>query len=170
MTAPKYLDWLVGQVKLLGGRLERGTFESIQAVAEKYHADAVVNCTGLGSRALADVRDETLHPVRGQTVLIRAPHIKTQMYREGPNTYTYIIPRPDGTAIVGGTLDHVTRKTEPDPEVTQSILSRVYALNPELTHSRGPAAFDIVAENVGFRPVRQGSVRLEKDTQKHGTC
>ncbi|ORZ02823.1 hypothetical protein BCR43DRAFT_520075 [Syncephalastrum racemosum] len=170
LTAPRYLDWLVGQVKQLGGRLERGTFESIQDVAEKYQAETVINCTGLGSRVLADVRDETLHPVRGQTVLIRAPHIKTQMYREGPDVYTYIIPRPDGTAIVGGTLDYVTKEAEPDPAVTQSILARVYALNPELTHSQGPAAFDIVTENVGFRPTRQQSVRLEKESQKRGKC
>jgi glycine/D-amino acid oxidase-like deaminating enzyme len=38
--------------------------------------------------------------IRGQTVLVKTPHDKIFM-RHG-NDYTYVIPRLDGTAILGG--------------------------------------------------------------------
>lgn len=148
----------------LGIKLERGNFASIQQITEKYEdAQVIINCTGLGSRYLTDVEDKTLYPVRGQTVLVHAPHIKTQMYREGPTVYTYIIPRPDGNVICGGTLDNKNRNSEPDHNVTKDILRRVYELCPELTHHKGPGAFNIVSENVGFRPTRINGPRIEKE-------
>lgn len=163
LSAPKYLEWLTKVARdELGIKLERGNFASIQQVAEKYpDARAIINCTGLGSRYLQDVKDQTVYPVRGQTVLVHAPHIKTQMYREGPTVYTYIIPRPDGNVICGGTLDSKNTNTEPDHIVTKDILKRVYDLDPELTHHKGPEAFNIVSENVGFRPVRTVGPRIE---------
>lgn len=78
-TVPTYLKWLVKTLKELGGRLERGSFESLGQLIEQYkEADTVINCTGLGSYYLTDVKDHTMYPVRGQTVLVRAPHIKVK--------------------------------------------------------------------------------------------
>ncbi|KAL1931916.1 hypothetical protein VTP01DRAFT_8972 [Rhizomucor pusillus] len=169
LSAPKYLEWLTKVARdELGIKLERGNFASIQQVAEKYpDARAIINCTGLGSRYLQDVKDQTVYPVRGQTVLVHAPHIKTQMYREGPTVYTYIIPRPDGNVICGGTLDSKNTNTEPDHNVTKDILKRVYDLYPELTHHKGPEAFNIVSENVGFRPVRTVGPRIELEKKEY---
>lgn len=71
------MEWLVKTLKTLGGRIERHSFESIQQAIEQYKdADVVVNCTGLGSYYLKDVQDHTMYPIRGQTVVVRAPHIK----------------------------------------------------------------------------------------------
>ncbi|KAI7854110.1 hypothetical protein BDC45DRAFT_509830 [Circinella umbellata] len=163
MSAPKYLSWLVSNVQKLGIPIERGTYDSVSQLSEKYGADTVINCSGLGSQYLTDVQDKTISAIRGQTVLINAPHIKTQMYREGPDVYTYIIPRPDGNCIVGGTLDYDNKSPEPNPDISKDILKRVYELNPELTHGKGPDAFNIVQHNVGFRPGRKDGVRLEKE-------
>lgn len=59
--------------------MERKSFKSIQEVIEEYKdADIVVNCTGLGSYYLEDVKDTSLYPIRGQTILVRAPHIKVR--------------------------------------------------------------------------------------------
>ncbi|KAI9476633.1 hypothetical protein BDB00DRAFT_859906 [Zychaea mexicana] len=170
MSAPRYLSWLVANVQKLGIAIERGTFEALSQVADHYDgADIVINCTGLGSLFLTDVQDKTVNAIRGQTVLVNAPHIKTQMYREGPDVYTYIIPRPDGNVIVGGTLDYVNKSTVADPAITRDILKRVYELNPELTHGKGPDAFNVVSQNVGFRPGRKDSVRIEKQVRdNHG--
>lgn len=33
----------------------------------------LINCTGLGSLHLTDIRDETLYPTRGQTLLVAEP-------------------------------------------------------------------------------------------------
>lgn len=166
-TVPTYLKWLVKTLKELGGRLERGSFESLGQLIEQYkEADTVINCTGLGSYYLTDVKDHTMYPVRGQTVLVRAPHIKTQHYIDSTDLWTYIIPRDDGTVICGGTVDRVNRATAPDDAVTKDILERVYKLYPEITHNKGVEAFDIVSVNVGFRPARENGIRLEKETRR----
>lgn len=74
------MQWLVKTLKTLGGRLERGSFDSINEAIEHYKdADTIVNCTGLGSYYLSDVKDHTMYPIRGQTVLVRAPHIKVNI-------------------------------------------------------------------------------------------
>ena len=57
----------------------------------------------------------------------------------------------------------MNKSTVADSNITRDILKRVYELNPELTHGKGPDAFNIVSENVGFRPGREGSVRIEKE-------
>lgn len=71
------MKWLVKTIKSLGGQIERKSFSSIQQVIEEYNdADIVVNCTGYGSYYLEDVKDTTMYLVRGQTILVRAPHVK----------------------------------------------------------------------------------------------
>ncbi|KAI9342115.1 FAD dependent oxidoreductase [Pilaira anomala] len=166
-NVPVYLKYLVKTLESLGGKLERQSFESIQEAIEQYtDIDTVINCTGLGSYYLKDVQDHTMYPIRGQTVLVRAPHIKTQHYIDGDSRWTYIIPRGDGTVICGGTVDRVNRQTEPDDAITKDILESVYKLYPEITHNKGVEAFDIISVNVGFRPGRTGGIRLEKETRR----
>jgi len=61
---------------------------------------------------LSDVQDGTVHPVRGQVVVLDAPWIKTGWTRqvgslaggEGGER-TYVIPRASGEVIVGGTRE-----------------------------------------------------------------
>lgn len=88
-TVPTYLQWLVKTLKELGGRLERGSFESLNQAIEHYKkADTIVNCSGLGSYYLTDVKDHTMYPIRGQTVLVRAPHIKVKYMNSTPSYTT----------------------------------------------------------------------------------
>ncbi|RCH88479.1 hypothetical protein CU097_010495 [Rhizopus azygosporus] len=163
-NVPKYLRWLLKTYRSLGGRIERRTFNSIQEAIESYpDVDSVVNCTGYGSHDLKDVKDDALFTLRGQTVLVRAPHIKTQYYDDSATCWTYIIPRDDGTVICGGTVDPDNKATAPDEAITKDILKRVYEMCPDITHGKGPDAFDIVSYNVGFRPARRGGIRIEKE-------
>ena len=58
--------------------------------------DAVVVAVGLGARFLGGVEDKAMYPIRGQTVLLRAPWVKfgkMEIYKSG---LTYIIPRRSG--------------------------------------------------------------------------
>ncbi|KAI7899611.1 uncharacterized protein BX663DRAFT_520711 [Cokeromyces recurvatus] len=166
-NVPKYLKWLVKTLKGLGGRIERKAFNSIQEVIEEYKEfDIIINCTGLGSYHLKDVRDHTMFPIRGQTVLVRAPHVKTQYYIDGYDRWTYIIPRNDGTVICGGTVDRVKKETEPDEAITKDILQRCYNLYSGITHGKGPEDFDIISINVGFRPGRKNGIRIEKEIKQ----
>jgi D-amino-acid oxidase len=58
---------------------------------------AIVVCTGLATRFLGGVEDKDLYPIRGQTLLLRAPWIRdgqTLSTENGLRTYT--IPRKGG--------------------------------------------------------------------------
>jgi glycine/D-amino acid oxidase-like deaminating enzyme len=168
-NVPVYLNFLVKTLIALGGRLEQQSFDSLQSVMDQYQdADTLINCTGMGSYYLKDVQDHTLYPVRGQTVIVRAPHIKHQLYKDVCRTdrfCTYIIPRGDGTVVLGGTLDRDDTNMEVEPELTKAILENAYKLHPYLTHNKGPDAFDILSVDVSFRPGRDGGIRLEKETR-----
>ncbi len=66
--------------------------------------DVVIVCAGLGARFLGGIEDKDCYPLRGQTLMVRAPWIRfgrTHSTREG--LWTYIIPRRSGDVIVGGT-------------------------------------------------------------------
>lgn len=101
-------------IKFLRKRLEdngvvfkRMSFKALHDLRGMGH-DVLVNATGLGSRALTDVRDTTTEPTRSQTVLVRTPYNRIMM-RHGKDysvPFTYIIPRHDGTAILGGNRDY----------------------------------------------------------------
>jgi hypothetical protein len=59
--------------------------------------DAVVVCTGLGSRMLGGVEDKDVYPIRGQTVLLRAPWVRFGRTMGSKDGYwPYIIPRRSG--------------------------------------------------------------------------
>lgn len=62
--------------------------------------DVLINATGCGSKFLRDVADPNIQEVRGQTILVKTNYDKIMM-RHGKD-YTYVIPRLDGTAILGG--------------------------------------------------------------------
>jgi len=61
--------------------------------------DAVVVCTGLWTRTLGGVEDSTVYPLRGQTVMIRAPWVRFGITEsggkdeKGEEIVTYVIPR-----------------------------------------------------------------------------
>lgn len=85
----------------LGGLCQRKKIHDISEVV--IGVDIVVNCTGIRAKQL--VHDASLVATRGQNVLIKAPHIRKSMSMVNKTDYTYIIPRTDGTVILGTTKD-----------------------------------------------------------------
>lgn len=69
--------------------------------------DVLVNATGFGSLTLADVLDEDVDMIRGQTMVVKSDYNKLFM-RDSGDTYTYAIPRLDGTVVLGGVRQHDT--------------------------------------------------------------
>jgi len=136
--------------------------------------DALVVCTGLGARTLGGVEDKEMYPVRGQTILLRAPWVKsgrTASHAE-QGLWTYIIPRRCGEIVCGGTKLENDWYPAPRPETTEDILKRCLALYPELAPPeiravRAPTIDDlrplIVEEGVGLRPARKSGLRLETE-------
>lgn len=150
---PAHLAWLRGQLTAQGAAVEvREVADLGEALAE---ASAVVNCTGLGARSL--VGDASLHPVRGQLVLVENPGITTFFTAPdapGSAESTYFLPQPD-RLILGGTAQVGDWNGEPDRAVAAGIVKRCAAVRPEIAGAR------VLGHRVGLRPARP-RVRLER--------
>lgn len=70
---------------------------------------------------------------------------------------TYIIPRPDGLVVLGGSRDVGSWDLSVDPARSETILKRAYAICPELSHGTGWENIPVVRHNVGLRPSRRAS-------------
>lgn len=147
-----YMEYLMHTFAELGGIIEqREVTEVSEALAE---SDLVVNCTGLGSRAL--FRDEKVFPVRGQMIKVRPTGFNQVVVDdEGPNVLSLVVPRVNDI-MLGGTVQVNDWNLEVDPEDSREILRKVKLIAPEL------GELEIIREQVGLRPVRE-EVRLEAE-------
>ncbi|KAJ1561432.1 hypothetical protein HK405_003938 [Cladochytrium tenue] len=179
LNVPKYLCWLAALCRQRGVAIvhrDLAHIADVLSVVKK--ADIVVNCSGYGAKTLGGVMDANIYPIRGQTVLVRAPQVKrtigtalssgsyrsTKPDREEANKVTYVIPREDGIVILGGTYQADNPSLEIDPQTAQGIMERCVAVCPELVvNGKLP---EIVQHSVGLRPARKGGVRMEANYEK----
>ncbi|KAF9486249.1 nucleotide-binding domain-containing protein [Pholiota conissans] len=188
IDVPQYLNYLFSRFLSKGGRVTRAHVQHISQVLEAGAVpfqdtsstrrnealeapDAVVVCVGLGAKALGGVEDADVYPVRGQTVILRAPWVRFGRTFEGENEWTYIIPRKSGDVIVGGTQGPNDWYPKPRREITEDILRRGLELCPELVppavraSKESPTIEDlepiIIEEACGLRPMRKGGLRIE---------
>ena len=165
VNMPVYLDYLLRRYLGLGGTVTERTVTSLDGPGEVAGpggapAPVVVNCTGIGARAL--VPDQRLTPVRGQLLVLENPGI-TEFYLDhaaGGEDYVYLFPHGD-TVILGGTAHEGADDLAPRPAVAKRILRDCAAVFPALRQSR------VLAQRVGLRPVRP-SVRLEAEPLADG--
>ncbi|KAJ2713010.1 hypothetical protein H4R19_002465 [Coemansia spiralis] len=179
VDVPRYLLWLRQEFCALGGVIRCAELAHIcdAPTAAGVPAVAVVNCTGLGSQALG-VNDATMFPTRGQTLLVRAPAVEYTTTAPGSRSdkATYVIPRGDGTAVIGGVFEQGRTDPRGDPQTTEEILRNCIALCPQLLgrgfeYLRHPSEVPtgdierlrshIIRVKVGLRPSRRGGPRLE---------
>ena len=150
---PVYLGWLRARVEEAGGTVTR------LAMAHLPEGPLVVNCSGLGSRLLAD--DPSVTPVSGQVVVVEQIGLEEWWLAEdGP---TYVIPR-SRDIVVGGTEDAGEWDRSPDPEVAADILRRATALVPALARAR------VLRHRVGLRPARPPSASSASATSSTATA
>ncbi|MEN3972210.1 FAD-dependent oxidoreductase [Sphingomicrobium sp. XHP0235] len=116
VETPRYLSELLADFLRAGGRMRVRRFGSLDEVAA-LDEPAIVNCTGIGARAL--VSDAGMIPIRGQLALVeRQPGIDVAYnLPEG-----YCFPRDDAV-LLGGTWQRGDRSREPDPATTARILA-----------------------------------------------
>ncbi len=118
---PIYLDAMVREVRLAGGRIvvrDLRSREDVQTLSEP----VVVNCTGLGAKALFG--DEELGPVKGQlTFLLPQAEVDYIVIAAG----LYMIPRHDGI-LLGGTFEHDNWSLDVDEAARQRIVAGHRAL------------------------------------------
>ena len=116
----RYMNYLMSRFLGSGGTIVRGTVRHINELVEGgasiFHSGqgalpqpphAIVVCAGLGARTLGGLEDKNMIPVKGQTVLIRAPWVQFgTSVSDDRGMWTYVIPRRSGNVILGG-VKHV---------------------------------------------------------------
>ncbi len=151
----RYMAYLVDRLRTAGGRIEQREVRSLDDLA----GQLIVNCAGLGARTL--VGDQSLFPIRGQVVRVKAPRVlRACIDEEGPRRLAYIIPRQDDV-ILGGTAEEGEWDLTPDPATAASIIDTCRAIDPDL------AGLEILDHAVGLRPGRP-VVRLESESRDGG--
>lgn len=152
-----HLAWLLERLRALGVPVRQ---ERLAQLTEAFAGvDAVVNCTGLGARELAD--DRTLTPVRGQVLVVEQFGLTEWLLAQtDPQQLIYIVPRND-TVLLGGTAEDGEEDLTVRAEAAAAILKRCLDLLPELGTAR------VLGHRVGLRPGRP-EVRLETELTRHG--
>ncbi|GME62498.1 aromatic amino acid aminotransferase [Neofusicoccum parvum] len=159
LTPPVFLPWLRGQLEASGVVFKRVSVRSLADLKGMGH-DILINATGWGSRFLRDVSDQDVEQVRGQTVLVKSDYDKIWI-RRGQD-YTYVLPRGDGTAILGGIKQFGDTNALVDSSLRADIFRRVHENLPE-AFPETPSGFQVVRDIVGIRPQRKTGARVEKE-------
>jgi D-amino-acid oxidase len=145
-----------------------GVVRSAKSISGIPNPVAVINACGLSARRfLPEAEASLLYPIRGQTVLVKGEAASSRAFspaslgKEG----CYVIPRPgSGTTILGGLKDAGSYEERVDPDLTKRILERIkrWEMAEELrTGEEGE--FEVISEQVGWRPGRKGGPRVEVD-------
>ena len=153
----KFLPLLKNELQSRGVCFIQQGVSQIEAVKDATGCKAVVNASGLGASNLAS--DNSVLPVRGQTMLVKTDFNELMMWQG--SHYTYVIPRMyTGGVIVGGVSQEGSFDQEVDKDLRVDILKRVKMLAGgsldavDLTR-------DVQMDIVAFRPARRDGYRLE---------
>jgi D-amino-acid oxidase len=147
---PRYLDYLQDRLKTAGGEIEIRGIGSLEEAAG--FAPIVLNCSGLGARALAD--DPSVRPVRGQHVLLSNPGLDELFMEIGTAAeWTCFFPHAD-RVVCGGVSVPDSWDTSVDDELTERIVARCRGVEPRLADA------EILGVITGLRPDRP-AVRVE---------
>jgi D-amino-acid oxidase len=154
---PCYLAYLTRRLAAVGVVVEIGAIGSFREVVGD--ARVLVNCTGLGSRAL--VPDDNVFPTKGQLVIVDNPGIDSFFQDNVEHEdLTYFFPYADHV-VLGGTAVRRSESTDSDHSAAAAIVERCAVVEPLLRNAR------IREIRVGLRPTRP-HVRLELDTVAGG--
>lgn len=120
-----YLRALLRDFHLAGGKLVLQEFHQVSELA-RLPEPVVVNCTGLGARALFD--DSELIPIKGQlTYLLPQPEVDYVVM----SSELYMFPRADGI-VLGGTHARGDWSLDPDLAAKERVLAGHARLFSEL--------------------------------------
>lgn len=145
-----YLPHLFTRFLANGGTFEKRELTSLREMAAL--DTNVVNCTGLGAKALCN--DEDLHPMRGQILRCEKMGIPSFANATQRGGLSYVINR-SGDCVIGGTDYENDWNESIDPADTDLITSRL----KESGVTEVPRLLEVI---VGLRP-RRSSVRFEFD-------
>jgi D-amino-acid oxidase len=112
-----YLEAMLREFRIAGGTVVVREMHNLREVLDLPHP-VIVNCTGLGAKALFN--DPELTPIKGQlTFLLPQPEVE---YATLPPDGLYMFPRRDGI-LLGGTHETGNWDLEPNREAEARILA-----------------------------------------------
>ncbi|KAL4939344.1 hypothetical protein BDV06DRAFT_38028 [Aspergillus oleicola] len=158
----RHMPYLREKIVSLGGQFVRKRVESLEELYALFPDSRIfINASGLGSRTLADVRDDKCFPERGQNVFYRTKNSNTMYFRNGKE-YTYIIPRPLSQGVIlGGVKERDNLSPEANMDLARDEIARAHRLAPEIVPANPPAYS--LSYIVGIRPSREGGFRLDSE-------
>jgi glycine/D-amino acid oxidase-like deaminating enzyme len=115
IETPIYLAALLDELRGAGARIAQRELRSLDEIAA-LPEPVVVNCTGLGARAL--VGDVTLVPLKGQLAVLPPQPALDYNVLAGD---LYAFPRTDGL-LLGGSFQRGVEDLSPDPDEAARIL------------------------------------------------
>ena len=158
---PRYLRYLMTQLRDRGVAFIQQTLSTLEEAATE-ETEAVVNCSGMGSRRLAP--DSSMYSVRGQHVIVTNPGLTNFFLEYAENQgepavkWAAFFPHRD-KIVCGGVAEIGDENREPRQIQTREILDRCIAVEPLLAGAR------VLRVDVGLRPMRP-TVRLEQDPNR----
>ncbi|KZF25108.1 nucleotide-binding domain-containing protein [Xylona heveae TC161] len=122
---------------------------------ERTDRTVVVNCSGRG------FNDPKSFVIRGQTVLVENDcGLQTITRQNSDGTWTFLIPRAlGGGTVVGGTKEVGDMTDVPRPETREKLLKAAERCFPWIL--KPGEKWQVIRDNVGRRPAREGGIRLE---------
>jgi D-amino-acid oxidase len=170
-----YMTWLLTEARRAGCSIVEARVTGPLAAQEnklaRHHGvDAIVNCTGLGARELAD---DSVYPVRGALVRVRNDgttiprvsdaHCISHDDSSGERGFIFIVPRGQNMLVLGGLaepnawdLDIGLDNYEPIRAMYERCLDFLPALKGAQIDATEPV-------RAGLRPARRQNVRLEHE-------
>ncbi|PZR56766.1 MAG: amino acid oxidase [Candidatus Meridianibacter frigidus] len=171
-----YLDWLRLQVtqtgcELLERHISGSLAEQQRTLLTSFRAEAIANCTGLGSQELAT--DRHLAPHRGALIFVRndgthmprvnGAHCIAHDTAQDRQDMVFIVPRGENQLVLGGLIEPDEWTLEVDlqnhPPIRE-MLQRCVDFLPILANAQLDEREPV---RVGLRPFRGSGVRLERE-------
>jgi D-amino-acid oxidase len=164
-----YCRWLLSRFQADGGRVvnhslrnSEEAFEVVGRLLNVGEVSKVVNCSGRNFD-----HDPNTKVIRGQTVLVRQQYHQTITRQCADGSWAFLIPRPGGGGtIVGGSKEIDDYETKQRPETRSTLLEQAVRYFPDFVDDTRD--FNVVKNNVGRRPWRQGGLRLETEPTTAG--
>ena len=163
VNVPIYCSWLLSRFIASGGRVIKARLSDAKDAFDVANeclgrVRTVINCSGRNFD-----NDPEVSVIRGQTCLVRNKYPKTVTRQNKDGTWVALIPRPlNGGTIVGVSKEPKDLEAEPRAETRELMLRKARELFPDFL---APGEdFDVIRDNVGRRPLRQGGPRIEVES------
>jgi D-amino-acid oxidase len=152
----RYLPYLADRYRAAGGTIDIGRVESLDDLT----SDVVVNCAGIGARALTG--DDTLTGQWGMHTVVANPGIDFYFMEGPPGQAEWVAWMPRGDKVlIGGIVDDETDHPTPDIATGTRLHTAAGQVEPRLADAA------VLGHTSGIRPARP-AVRVEEESRPSG--